>query len=192
MSGTRNWTAVSGGDTWNPTVKKNADGSKLELKPTENSFIEGYYLGCKHEQGPDKNSTVHSFLATVIDGKPLEEEKNIQVWGTQTVNDALQEVRPGTFTHVKWLGKQPAKTAGGRPYHTWQVLQDKSDFRGDLVGLSAPAAAAPVVASAPAPVVGSAGIAPSPAPVVTTPVAQPAVQAAPATAVAPPDDDLPF
>lgn len=100
--------------TWNPT--KGTDGKTAREKAEADDYLDGYYIGFKENQGPEKNSMVHT-----IQNKKGE---RFSVWGTFVMNQLIADnVTPGEYIRIKWLGKVRAVKAGGKPYHTWDVLK---------------------------------------------------------------------
>lgn len=161
------------GPTWEPKqTGSKKENNLVSLQPTEKSYIDGYYLGCQTGQGPENNSTVHKLKMVGIGDKnhiigEMEESQEISIWGTNVLNDNLSKAAPGQLVRIVWEGKKNTKT-GGRSYHSWDVLIDKT--------------AEPLAMGMPV------GNTTAPAP------AQPqgSVAAAPVTQEADDDDDLPF
>lgn len=161
------------GPTWEPKqTGSKKDNNLVALEPTDKSYIDGYYLGSQTGQGPENNSTVHKIKMVGVGDKShiigdMEENQEVSIWGTNVLNDNISKAAPGQLVRIVWEGKKNTKT-GGRSYHTWDVLIDRT--------------AEPLAMGMPV------GNTTAPAP------AQPQgnVAAAPVTQEADEDDDLPF
>lgn len=127
MSKERNFKSKKGpSDMWDP--RKDAEGNKLEAN--DKSYIEGFYLGAEHDQGPKKNSQVHT-----IQGFTSGKEKAF--WGSMLLDEMLGKVTPGQFVRVLWLGlKQPK--GNGQEYHDWDVLVDEDEAPLDVNSPTSP------------------------------------------------------
>lgn len=177
------YTAVGGGNgtTWEPKqTGKKKDNNLVALAADENSWVQGYYLGTEHDQGPDKNSQVHKLKLVKagnpahLAGDPTDTNGEISIWGTGVLNDKFTKVPVGTSVIVEWKGKQKPKKQSGREYHGWELLQNPNDTIDSGNAFKPSTEPAPAVAptSEAAPVEGA-----------------PAVAGAPAVN---PEDDLPF
>ena len=116
----------SGGATWNPkSTGSEKTGDKKDLEAGDKSWITGYFLESKHEQGMN-NSTVHMLkIEDVGDKKCINgevgDDKEVSIWGSFVLDDMFGKVKPGQFIQVKWLGKKPSKTPGRSAYHDWDL-----------------------------------------------------------------------
>jgi len=120
------------GPTWEcKQTGKKSDNSLVALTPSkEKSWIIGYYLGSEVISTNNGESTVHKLKMVKVGDKSHiigeEEDSNeVSIWGTGVLNDNLKKIAPGQYIKIVWEGKaQPKK--GSNPYHTWDVLLDKS------------------------------------------------------------------
>jgi len=140
------------------TGKKKDDTLKA-LKPGDESFIEGYYLGSEevdNASGQGK-SVVHKLKMTKVGNEKhligeMDDSKEVSIWGTGVLNDQLSKIGMGQLIRVVWEGKVKPKK-GSNPYHTWDTLVDKSaePYQPDTGNTAAtpqqePAEASPVAA----------------------------------------------
>jgi hypothetical protein len=126
---------------WEPKSKgskKNNDYERRE--PSDKSWIMGYYMGKKENQGPRENSTVHTIR--VIKGKsgnfavgdpsmlsqPLTEDNHdVNFWGTGILDGDINEfVQVGEAIKVTWLGRVPAKKDPEKKYNKWDLAVNKA------------------------------------------------------------------
>ena len=121
---------------WNPNStgsKKNKDFK--ELKPTDKSYIIGYYQGSrqvKNEKNANQPYILHKILATEIGDpshSPKLENKDGELrefFGTAVINKKLAEkCQVGQLVKIQWVGKVESKN-GGVPYHDWKLFIDES------------------------------------------------------------------
>ena len=129
------FTPVGGGNTttWEPKqTGKKKENNLVPLKANDKSWVEGYYLGTEHNQGPDNNSQIHKLRFVKagddshLSGDPAESNGDISIWGTGVLNDKFTKVPVGTLVIVEWKGKQQPKTPSGREFHNWELLQNPS------------------------------------------------------------------
>lgn len=116
--------------TWNPrSTGSKKNGDRKDLTPTEKSFIIGWYLGSREAVIENKKYIIHKILlngvgdqAHLSEPLPEGEQKIYEFFGTTVVTKQLAEnVQPGQYVRIKWLGKVQAKTEGVDPYHNWDV-----------------------------------------------------------------------
>src|SRR5690606_38555166 len=108
--------------------KKNKDFK--ELKPTDKSYIIGYYQGSrqvKNEKNANQPYILHKILATEIgdpNHSPKLENKDGELrefFGTAVINKKLAEkCQVGQLVKIQWIGKTESKN-GGDPYHDWKL-----------------------------------------------------------------------
>lgn len=116
---------------WNPRYtgsEKNDDIKPLAV--TKKSFIEGYLMDSVHEQGKDKNTSIHQIKVTKVGdrahvtGTKVEGKEDMcSVFGTLVLNSRLEQVAMGAMIRIVWTGKQKPQ-GGGKPYVIWDVLVD--------------------------------------------------------------------
>ncbi len=113
---------------WEPKQTGNKkDGNLTPLKATDNSYLIGYYLESRENIGKEKNSTMHILQLESCGSKnalpeDIKKEDKVGVWGTGVLNDMItNNVSPGQFIKITWLGKQTPKNQGGNEYHGWDV-----------------------------------------------------------------------
>jgi hypothetical protein len=117
---------------WNPRYTgTDKDDNIKDLKVTDKSFIEGYLMESLHEQGKEKNTTIHKVKVTKVGDKahitgdkiPGKEDM-CSVFGTMVLNDLIaSNVQPGAMMRIEWLGKKKPQ-GGGKPYVIWDVAVD--------------------------------------------------------------------
>lgn len=95
---------------------------------SDKSYITGYFISSTPDQGKDKNSTVHLFDVTNIEGEVIEPAQEKGMWGSKVLDDQLAKVQPGQLVMIKWLGLRKPKT-GGREYHDYEVFISKSQSK---------------------------------------------------------------
>lgn len=115
----RNFVSMSNGKTWNPT--QDSEGKKLQ--PSADSVIEGVYLSQENNTGKKGNSTIYKLMAHVVGNKNLDKPEPMSYWGTTVLNDLMENVNPGSYIQIKWLGTKAPKN-GGKDFHVWDVAVD--------------------------------------------------------------------
>lgn len=117
---------------WNPRQTGSGKGGDLvELKVTPESWITGYYLGCKTGIGIN-NATVHHLQLQKVGNvahleAPLNEGDKVDLWGSTVMDGKIADnVMPGQLIRIKWEGEQTPKKAGGKKYHGWDVAVNRT------------------------------------------------------------------
>ena len=115
---------------WSPRKSGNKESGYTDLKPTDESWIVGYYLSSR-EQKSQKNDDVYVIHKMKVLGcgnhdhlgEPLDEGGKIyEFFGTSVVNNSLRDkVTPGQCVKIQWNGMQQPKTDKGREYQGWFV-----------------------------------------------------------------------
>ena len=103
------------------TGSKKEDNLK-QLKAGDDSWIVGYFLGTETINGQNGDSNVHKLKMDSVGNEDhiigdLGENKEVSIWGTGVLDDAMSKIKPGQFICVEWKGKQKPKK-GSNPYHT--------------------------------------------------------------------------
>ena len=121
-----NFEEVGKSEMWEPKQKKEGD-TVTKFQATDKSWVVGYYLESKYEQGKDKNSTVHIIQFDSV-GDPshlpagVAKGDKVSLWGTGVLDNLIVDsVSPGQFVQITWKGIQQPKNPTGRPYHGWGV-----------------------------------------------------------------------
>jgi len=142
------------GPIWEPkqTGTKKEDNLKA-LKPGETSWIVGYFIGTEVINGQNGDSNVHKLKMDSVGDEnhiigEITDSKEISIWGTGVLNDAMAKIKPGQFICVEWKGKVKPKK-GSNPYHTWDVGVNHN-VEPLSVGNAAVSTPAPAVSEAPA------------------------------------------
>lgn len=105
---------------WTPTKQEGPDGTFVQKTAPLNDAseqLEGHYLGCDSNMGPEGKSKLHHLKVGEVD---------YCFWGTKVLDDQLAVVPKGTLTRVVWKGKVKSKANPSmQPYHNWEVLTDE-------------------------------------------------------------------
>ncbi|OGU84378.1 MAG: hypothetical protein A2W11_03725 [Ignavibacteria bacterium RBG_16_35_7] len=88
----------------------------ISLTKYPNKTLEGYYLGHKIITGTYKEQLIHKIQ------KP--DGKKIQVYGFTSLNIHLEQVEPGTYVWITYIGKSSEKNKYGNQVHICRVEYD--------------------------------------------------------------------
>jgi hypothetical protein len=134
---------------WNPRASgSQAGGDFKELASGPKSWIAGYYLGNKENQGKH-GSTVHTVrLRKGQDGNymvgdtahltksPEGNTVDVNFWGSGMIDGEIAEnVTAGTMILVMWEGLKDKKKSSGQ-YHSWKLKIKKTDTIDLMAGVS--------------------------------------------------------
>lgn len=114
------WQSTKNAAIWSPA--KDEEGK--DRKCTDNSYLEGYYMGTEYEMGERKNSQLHAFEVHELEGNKNEIPVLMKLWGTTVLDDLISKLQKGDYIRVKWEGLTQPKKSGAKPYHDWDVLTD--------------------------------------------------------------------
>ena len=114
---------------WNPrSTGSKKENNKVQLPPTDKSWIEGHYLNTRTQVINGDPYTIHKIAAIAVGdeahlGEPLSHLKEYEFFGSHVVNSLIAEKVPnGACIKIQWEGLKQPKTEGGREYQGWKVL----------------------------------------------------------------------
>jgi hypothetical protein len=90
--------------------------SAINLTKFQDKTLEGYYLGHKIITGQFKEQLIHNFQK--------EDGKKLSVYGFTSLNIHLEQVDPGTYVWITYLGKSKEKNKYGNSVHVCKVEYD--------------------------------------------------------------------
>ena len=90
--------------------------SAINLTKYPNKTLEGFYLGHKIVTGRFKEQLIHEFKK--------EDGKKVQVYGFTSLNINLEQVDPGVYVWVTYIGKSMEKNKYGNQSHICKVEFD--------------------------------------------------------------------
>jgi hypothetical protein len=135
---------------WNPRSSgSKASGDFKELVSGTKSWIAGYYLGNKDNQGKH-GSTVHTIRlrkdqngnymigdAAHLSKSPEGDTVDVNIWGSGMLNGEIAEnVTAGTMILIMWEGLKPKKKDPSATYHSWKLKIKKTDTIDLMAGVS--------------------------------------------------------
>lgn len=119
---------------WNPFYTgSKEEGNKTQLSPSDDSWIEGFYIGSREQKIKNDTYVIHKVKAIAAGnldhlGAELQEGgTEYEFFGSGVLNAKISEkVQPGMCIKIKWLGVQESKKTPGRKYHGWKVFINNS------------------------------------------------------------------
>lgn len=116
---------------YEPCIKKDEEGEKVNKRPTDKSWMKGYYLGFREIKTKEGNqSKIHDFQFIECgdmsdfngEEEKVKEGSKISMWGRTALDDKLVSSAPiGQAVVVKWIGKQKNQAAT-RSFHVFELL----------------------------------------------------------------------
>ena len=118
---------------WNPCTYKDEDGEVVQKKPSEKSFIVGYYLGMEIFSGKDgKQITKHKLQFKKVgikDDIELKDEVEfpeegdvVELWGKTALDETLtKNIAEGQLVMITWNGRVKSKRNPSMKYHSFDV-----------------------------------------------------------------------
>lgn len=125
---------------WEPKSKGSKKTDNFERRTaSDKSWIMGYYIGRKDNQGPRNNSTVHTVRVLkgksgawavgdmdMVNGTLSEGNCDVDFWGTGVLDGEIAEnVAVGTAIKVTWKGKVQSKKDPEKFYNAWDLAVNK-------------------------------------------------------------------
>ena len=122
--------------TWSPIKGPKVEGQEKRetLKPGDDSWIEGYYLGSREVEIEGDTMIVHKIRATkcgntehLSKGEISPEGTDVEFFGTGVINAKLKDdIQPGQYCKILWLGVVPKSEKIKRAYHNWKLFEATS------------------------------------------------------------------
>lgn len=117
--------------SWNCMSKGSTKENNLEwLKPTEESWLCGYYISMKDVTIKDRPYKKIIMRATHVGNNEhlrdiesvSEQGTDVEILSTGVLTNKIEEsVQPGQYIEIKYLGKVPKKSNPAESYHNWNV-----------------------------------------------------------------------